>query len=164
MLTTIMARVQAPSPTTHNACRTRHTAEARGRAHLAYYQALERRGEVTFIKSKDDLERSVTAWENPQPDTPVGLILSMESADPIDSPAAVAEWWEAGLRSVSLTHFGVNTYGHGTGTLGGLYPTAYPLLDAMRETEMIIDLTHASDQAFWQILDYWDGPVHASSQ
>mgnify|MGYP006086100581 CR=1 FL=1 len=162
MLTTIMARVQTPSLTAHNACRTRHTAEARGRAHLAYYKALERRGEVTFIKSKDDLERSVTAWQDPQPDTPIGLILSMESADPISSPEAVAEWWEAGLRSVTLTHFGANTYGHGTGSLGGLYPTAYPLLDAMRETDMIIDLTHASDQAFWQILDYWDGPVHAS--
>jgi membrane dipeptidase len=35
-------------------------------------------------------------------------------------------------------------------------------MDALRETDIIIDLTHASDISFWQILDYWDGPIHAS--
>ena len=104
----------------------------------------------------------MASWEDPTPDTPVGLILSMECGDPILGPDQVPEWWEAGLRSVSLTHFGVNAYGHGTGTGGGLYPPAYPLMDALRETDMVIDLTHAAEIAFWQILDYWDGPVHAS--
>ena len=162
MLSTIMARVQAPGPRTHNAVRTQATAHALGQSHLAYYQALEREGEIAFIKTREDLDTCVAAWEDPTPETPVGLILSMESADPILNPDQVADWWEAGLRSVSLTHFGANTYGHGTGTGGGLYPPAYPLLDALRETDIVIDLTHAADLTFRQILDYWDGPVHVS--
>ena len=165
MLATIMARVQVPwpgRPKCHNAVRTQATAYARGQSHLAYYQALEREGEIAWIKTLEDLNASVAAWENPTPETPVGLILTMESADPILGPDQVIEWWDAGLRSVGITHFGANSYGHGTGTPGGLYPTAYPLIDAFAETNMIIDLTHAADITFWQILDYWEGPVHAS--
>jgi len=162
MLSTIMARIQAPGPKSHNAVRTQSIAFARGQSHLHYYKALERAGEITFIKTTADLNACAKTWENPSPTTPIGLILSMESADPILGPDQVEEWWEAGLRSVSLTHFGVNTYGHGTGTAGGLYPSAYPLMDALGETDIALDLTHASDLTFWQILDYWDGPVHAS--
>jgi len=162
MLSTVMARVQAPDATTHNAVRTQAAAYGEGQAHLAYYQALARRGEISLIKSLSDLETCVEAWKAPSPRTPVGLILSMESADPILGPDQVPEWWEAGLRSVSLTHFGANTYGHGTGTQGGLYPTAFPLMDALRKFPFVLDLTHAAEVAFWQILDHWDGPVHAS--
>jgi membrane dipeptidase len=162
MLSTIMARVQAAGPRTLAAARTQAVAYATGQSHLHYYKALERAGEITFIKSIQELDACLKAWENPLSDTPIGLILSMESADPILGPDQVADWWEAGLRSVSLTHFGANSYGHGTGTKGGLYPTAYPLMDALGETDIIIDLSHASDISFWQILEYWDGPVHAS--
>ena len=162
MLSTIMCRVQNPQDNTHNAVRTQDVAYARGQSHLAYYRALERCGEIRFIKSVADLNACVADWENPSDDTPVGLILSMESADPILGPDQVGEWYEAGLRSVSLTHFGANTYGHGTGTVGGLYPPAYALMDALSETDIALDLTHAADLTFWHILDYWKGPVHAS--
>jgi len=162
VLSTIMARVQVAQPATLSGSRTQTIAEALGRSHLAYYQALARRGEITLIKSIEDLDRSVDAWQEPAPDTPIGIILSMESADPIGTTDGVADWWAAGLRSVSLTHFGANSYGHGTGSVGGLYASAYPLLDALRETKVAIDLSHASDSVFRQILDYWDGPVHAS--
>jgi membrane dipeptidase len=162
MLSTIMVRVQMPGPKSHNAVRTQTAAYARGQSHLHYYKALEKAGEVIFIKTIEQLENCVNAWEKPTSKTPIGLILSMESADPILGPDQVEEWWEAGLRSVSLTHFGANTYGHGSGTFGGLYATAYPLLSELRKTDIVLDLSHASDLTFWQILDYWDGPVHAS--
>jgi membrane dipeptidase len=162
MVSTIMARVQAQGSNLHNAARTRLQARARAMGHLAYYQALERAGEIEFIKDTATLERMAGAWQVPSTETPVGLILSAESADPILSPDQVEFWHEAGLRSISLTHFGANTYGHGTGTEGGLYPPAYPLMDALAQTDIAIDLTHAADIAFWQIMDYWKGPVHAS--
>ena len=162
MLSTVMSRVQVSCPKSHNSVRTQIAAHARGQSHLAYYQALERAGEITWIKTLDELDACVTAWEDPTPETPVGLILTMESADSILGPDNVQEWWEVGLRSVCLTHFGANTYGHGTGTVGGLYSPAYPLMDAFRGVGIALDLTHAADLAFWQILDYWDGPVHAS--
>ena len=162
MVSTIMSRVQMPIATLNDGVRTQVASHAIGQSHLYYYKALERREEITFIRNADDLDACVTAWDDPAPDTPIGLILAMESADPILGPDQVQDWWDAGLRSVGLTHFGANTWGHGTGTRGGLYDCAYPLLDALSDTNIAIDLTHAADLAFWQILDYWDGPVHAS--
>ena len=35
-------------------------------------------------------------------------------------------------------------------------------MDALSETDIALDLTHAADLTFWHILDYWKGPVHAS--
>lgn len=162
MVSTIMCRVQASGPYTDHAVRTRAAAYALGQSHLAYYQALVRQREICWVRDIPELEACLRAWENPSPHTPVGLILSMESADPILGPDQVPEWHQAGLRSVSLTHFGSNIYGHGTGTRGGLFPSAYPLMDALRQAGIVLDLTHAAELAFWQILDYWDGPVHAS--
>jgi len=162
MVSTIMCRVQAWGSDTAHAARTRAAAYAVGRSHLAYYQALVREGEICWVRDIPELEACLRGWEDPSPQTPVGLILSMESADPILGPDQVPEWHQVGLRSVSLTHFGSNTYGHGTGTRGGLFPPAYPLMDALREAGIALDLTHAAELAFWQILEYWDGPVHAS--
>ena len=162
MLSTIMCRVQIPMLQLDDGMRTQEAAHAIGQSHLHYYKALERAGEIRFIHSTEDLDNSVAAWQNPDDKTPVGLILSMESADPILGPDQVQWWWEQGLRSVGLTHFGANTWGHGTGTRGGLYADAFPLLDALAETRIALDLTHASDLVFWQLIDYWQGPIHAS--
>ena len=98
-----------------------------GRGHLAYYQALERAGLLRFVKSSADLDETIAAWQNPDPTTPFGLILAMESADPILGPDQVPEWHELGLRLVSISHYGTSTYSHGTGTEGGLLPPAKPL-------------------------------------
>lgn len=162
MLSTIMSRVQMPIHNLNDGVRTQLASHAMGQSHLHYYTALERRGEIRFIRNTNDLDHSLTEWQAPTDHTPIGLILSMESADPILGPDQVQQWWDAGLRSVGLTHFGANSWGHGTGTRGGLYANAYPLLDALSSTDIVLDLTHAADLAFWQILDYWDGPVHAS--
>ncbi|MXY84417.1 MAG: peptidase, partial [Gemmatimonadetes bacterium] len=161
-LSTIMCRVQMPTGLLDDGMRTQEAAHAMGQSHLHYYKALEREGQLRFIRDTNDLDAAIAAWQNPDSTTPIGLILSMESADPILDPEQVSWWWEQGLRSVGLTHFGANTWGHGTGTRGGLYADAYPLLDALDATNIALDLTHASDLVFWQLLDYWQGPVHAS--
>ena len=169
VLTSIMCRVDEPGPHSHNAARTQTAAHAKGKAHLAYYRALEGAGEINLLKTPADLDSSVSLWEDAAAkkttaadSLPIGVILSMESADPILDPDQVRDWWTWGLRSVSLTHFGVNTWGHGTGTEGGLFPPAFPLMDAMRETGIAIDVSHLADLAFWQVMEYWNGPVHAS--
>ena len=161
-LSTIMSRVQMPTGILDDGMRTQEAAHAIGQAHLHYYKALEREGQLRFIRDPSDLDAAMAAWQNPDQTTPIGLILSMESADPILGPEQVRWWWQQGLRSVGLTHFGANTYGHGTGTRGGLYADAYPLLDALAATNIALDLTHASDLVFWQLMDYWSGLVHAS--
>ena len=36
------------------------------------------------------------------------------------------------------------------------------MLDALAAAGVALDVSHAADLTFWQLLDYWDGPVHAS--
>ena len=133
-----------------------------GRGHLAYYQAMTRRGDIRPVRGLTDLDEAVRAWENPSAATPIYHILSMESADPIADPDDVQFWWEAGLRVVGPAHFGHNTYIYGTGTEGGLKPPAKPLYKALRQAGMILDITHMTDQSVWESFDLWDGPIMAS--
>ncbi|MAN22977.1 MAG: peptidase M19 [Gemmatimonadetes bacterium] len=161
-MSTIMARTQVSNNQLDDGVRTQLAAHAIGQSHLHYYKALQNEGHLKLITNSETLIEVAKKWHNPTNETPFGLVLSMESADPILDPNQVEWWFEQGLRSVGPMHFGANTWGHGTGTRGGLYACTYPLLDALAETTIAIDLTHASDLSFWQLLDYWKGPVHAS--
>jgi membrane dipeptidase len=129
---------------------------------LAYYRALEKNGVLRWIKNGPDLQSHVQAWETGREEEPLGFLLSMEGADPILTPDQVHEWWDAGLRIVGPAHYGPSTYAHGTGTEGGLFPPGRPLLEAMQQTGMILDVTHLADVAFDEALDAYDGPVLAS--
>ncbi len=159
---TVMSRLDPNDHWTRTGMYCQTQCHGVGRGHLAYYQALEREGVIRFIHNAQDLDDVATAWENPASDTPIGLMLAMESADPILSPDQVPEWYDLGLRMVSLSHYGTSAYSHGTGTEGGLLPRAKPLLDALKAAGIVVDLTHTTDQAFWEILDLYDGPVAAS--
>jgi membrane dipeptidase len=141
-------------------------AAAYGAAHgqLAYYRGLEQEGLLRFIKDWPALEAHVKAWqENEDSATlPLGYILSMEGADPVLGPDQVEEWYNAGLRIIGPTHYGLSPYGHGTGTEGGLFPPGPFLLKEMQRVGMILDVTHLSDQCFDEALEIYGGPVLAS--
>ncbi len=162
ILSTIMSRIQPRGNHWRDGMRTQEQAMAIGRGHLSYYALMAERGEIKPVGGVSDLDEAVDAWKNPDERTPLYHVLSMESADPIADPDDVEFWWNAGLRVVGPAHFGHNTYIHGTGTEGGLKPTAPPLYKAMREAGMILDISHMTDQAVWESLEIWDGPVLAS--
>ncbi len=138
-------------------------AYAMAQGQLAYYRILESQGKVRIIEDLEALNAHVEEWLNePRGDVPLGFILSMEGADPIIRPEQLKSWWEDGLRVVSLSHYGVSTYAHGTGTRGGLTPLGRELLEEMHSIGMILDVTHLSDESFWEALDIFSGPVIAS--
>lgn len=130
---------------------------------LAYYRQLEAEGICRIITDWPGLEQQTRDWEtNGRDQTPLGFIISMEGADPIVSPDQVPAWYEAGLRVVSLVHYGVSRYAHGTGAPGGLTPLGRPMLQAIQAAGMILDLTHLADESFFQAMDIYHGPVLAS--
>ena len=138
-------------------------AYAMAQGQLAYYRILESQGVVRIIKDRETLNAHVEDWLNePRGDAPFGFILSMEGADPIINPEQLKSWWEDGLRVVSLSHYGVSTYAHGTGTRGGLTPLGRKLLEEMHSIGMILDVTHLSEESFWEALDIFPGPIIAS--
>ena len=86
----------------------------------------------------------------------------MESADPILEPEQLSAWKEAGVRIIGPAHYGPGRYAGGTSTELGLTPDGHALLREMEERGIILDLTHLSDEAFWQVLEHFDGRVLAS--
>ena len=159
---TVMSRTDPNDEWTKTGMYAQSQCHGVGMGHYAFYEAMEREGEIRFIQSSEDLDASVAAWENPALNEPVGLILAMESADAILDPEQVPEWYDRGLRMVSIQHYGTSSYAHGTGTEGGLLPRAKPLLDALKDSGIIVDMTHATDQGFWETLDAYGGPICAS--
>nr|AGF93148.1 peptidase M19 renal dipeptidase [uncultured organism] len=132
---------------------------------LSYYQLMDRRGELTIVTDLDDLQQHVEAWNKPgDDDNPIGpgIVIGMEGADPVLSPNNLDLWWDKGLRIISLVHYGIGRYAHGTGSSGGLLDRGRELLRAMQAKGFILDTTHLAERAFWEALEVFDGPVIAS--
>ena len=134
---------------------------------LSYYHALNEIGEIKLINNLPELDKHIAAWQawdqdpvraQPQP----GLVISMESADPILKPEQLPAWKEAGLRIIGPAHYGEGRYAGGTLTELGLLSEGKLLLREMEKHGIILDLTHLSDQAFWEALDIFGGVVIAS--
>lgn len=130
---------------------------------LAWYKAMEAHGQMVQIVDRTSLDRHLDLWlQNPPHDAPVGYILSLEGADSIWHPRRLELAYEQGLRAVGPVHYGVNTYGYGTGTDGGIGSAGRELLQEMERLNIILDATHLCDQSFWEALDAFHGPVWAS--
>ena len=143
--------------------RTGENGYAHARAQLAYYQQAERTGGVRLIQNLPTLERHLAEWsETSEAAPPLGIVVTMEGADPILAPDDLALWWQAGLRMLGLAHYGVSAYAHGTGSPGGLLPTARPLLAEMARLGITLDVSHLAEQAFYESLDSFGGRVIAS--
>jgi membrane dipeptidase len=93
---------------------------------------------------------------------PLGLVISMEGADPILAPEDLESWQQNGLRILSLAHYGNSRYSHGTGTPGTLNAPAAALLQEMNRFGIILDVTHLADEAMDQVFDCFGGVILAS--
>jgi len=142
---------------------------------LAYYRALERAGHIRILADVASLDAHMAEWQawdlaHPEPLTleassetpPLGFVISMEGADPIQTPDQLGEWVEAGLRLIGPTHYGPGRYAGGTATELGLTELGAPLLREMERLGVLLDLTHMSDQSFWEALEHYNGLVLAS--
>ncbi|MCE9547423.1 MAG: dipeptidase [Planctomycetia bacterium] len=137
-------------------------AAAAAHAQLAYYLALQEQGHVRLIGTAAELD---THWQQyvAAPDTtPLGLILSMEGADPIVAPRNLEQWHRQGLRAIGLSHYGRGRYAYGTAVEGPLSAEAPQLLSEMRRLGIALDVTHLCDTSFAQAVEIFDGPLLAS--
>jgi membrane dipeptidase len=144
-------------------------AYATSQGQLAYYHELARDGNVRLIGDAASLDRHMAEWAawdagaaDPAGAPPLGFVIAMESADSIPAPDRLAEFWAGGVRVIGPAHYGPGRYAGGTGTEDGLTDLGIALLDEMARLGVILDLTHFSDQSFWQALDRFGGPVLAS--
>jgi membrane dipeptidase len=130
---------------------------------LAYYRALEQQGHARIIDNKTSLESHLQAWQQESTSSlPLGFILSMEGADPILEPGQLGFWYKQGLRLLGPTHYGPGRYAGGTATELGLTDLGKPLLKEMSRLGVLLDMTHLSDESFWEALEHYEGYVLAS--
>ena len=126
-----------------------------GKKQLSYYLSLAKSKQITLVTTKQSLEE-VLAGEYR-----LGLVISMEGADPILSPNHLHEWVEGGLRIVGLAHGGTR-YAGGTGEPGPLTRPGRELLAEMERENVILDMSHLAEASFFEALDSFHGPVIAT--
>lgn len=143
-----------------NVYRTVEEAHRLAVAQLAVYERLAQTAQNTrLVRTRGDLAALVRAPAGDPP--PLGLVLLMEGADPIREPSEVGWWVGRGLRLIGPA-WSATRYAGGTYKEGGLTPLGIELLRAMQAHDVILDTSHLAEQAFWDALEHYGGPVVAS--
>ncbi|HVS98376.1 MAG TPA: membrane dipeptidase [Puia sp.] len=134
-------------------------------AQLSWYREMEKMGEMVPITDIEQLDRHLALWDNSaieDEQKPIGYILSLEGADSLVDIAYLHTAHAYGLRAIGLSHFGPGRYAPGTKMEGPLTDAGIRLLKEMEPLNLILDLTHLTDQGFFQAIDLYHGPVWAS--
>ena len=134
---------------------------AQTQGQLAWYRAMEEHGEMVQIRDRESLEKHISTW-NDSVHKPIGYILSLEGADSLVTVNHLDRAYEYGLRAVGPAHYGPGRYANGTDSTGRMGNEGLALLKKMEELNIILDATHLCDDAFWQALDHFNGPIWAS--
>jgi len=129
---------------------------------LQWYRSMEEAGEMKQISEGVSLAESISMWENPNEESPICFMLSLEGADSILSMHHLEEAYGYGLRAIGPAHYGPGIYANGTDSGGRLNKKGVELLKTMEQLQMILDVTHLNDDAFWHALDIYKGSVWAS--
>ena len=129
---------------------------------LAWYRAMEERGELVQIRDAAGLDAHLARWNNGSTDAPVGYVLSLEGADSIVTLAHLERAYGYGLRAVGPAHYGPGVYAQGTTASGGIGAPGRELLREMERLGIILDVTHLCDESFREALDCFRGRVWAS--
>jgi len=134
-------------------------------AQLCWYREMEKLGEMVQITNIRDLDDHLALWDNlaiEDDKKPIGYILSLEGADSLVDIDYLHTAFGYGLRALGLSHFGPGRYAPGTKMEGPLTAKGVELLKEMNSLNIILDVTHLTDQGFYQALDLFQGPVWAS--
>lgn len=147
---------------------------AQTQAQLAWYRIMEEQGEMKQISDRQDLEEHLVYWEEYTEEAvsseqlavsrnkAIGYILSLEGADSLVDLSYLDIAYAYGLRAIGPAHYGPGRYANGTNATGRMGKAGLELLARMDELNMILDCTHLCDDAFWQALDHFKGPIWAS--
>lgn len=115
----------------------------------AFHAAVRENDDVFQVASSADLD-SVAAGER------LGLMLSIEGSEALgSSPELIDAFWALGVRMVGLTWSRRNAFADGSGepSPGGLSRLGEELVDRLVQIGCAIDLAHASERTFADVLD-----------
>ena len=114
---------------------------------------LEESEDVHIVKTQDD-------WT----DHKLNIVLGLEGLAHVRDLSHLETLYDQGFRHAMLTWNEQNHYA--TGVAGdknsGLTPLGQDLVLKMKELGMVIDVSHANEKTFYDILAIYDGPIMAS--
>ncbi len=135
-------------------------------AQLEWYREMEAAGEMRMITNIAELDAHLEKWTDPEKAAEnkeaIGYILSLEGADSIVTLDHLDRAWNNGLRALGPAHYGAGRYAMGHDQTGGLPPGGAELIRKMDSLGIIMDVTHLSDECFFEALDIYEGTVWAS--
>ncbi len=123
---------------------------------------LERRAPARFTVVTDTLEAETLLTEGK-----IGLAFGMENGAPIEGNLDnLGHFYRRGIRYITLTHSKANHISDSSydeeRPWGGLSPFGRTLVKAMNEMGVMVDVSHVSDEAFYDIIGVTAVPVIAS--
>jgi membrane dipeptidase len=95
----------------------------------------------------------------------LAVVLAVENASALEGdPGFVDALFGRGVRMMGLTWNNSNGLADGVlgSTHGGLTPLGRTVLTRMQDRGMVVDVSHLSEQSFWQVLAATHGPIVAS--
>ena len=128
---------------------------------LNYYHDLDQTDCFKIIFNQNDMQTVINSWHNKNIQPIIGLILSMEGADPVRTIDELEYWYDHGLRLIGPAWSGTRYCG-GTGDPKGLTKPGENLLETMSDLNYILDVSHMSELSLEQSIDMYDGVVIAS--
>jgi membrane dipeptidase len=131
---------------------------------LAYYRLLESWGEIRLIRSVQQMREHWQQWESAEDyrQLPIGVILSIEGADPLLTPEFAEHFFLEGVRAIGLAHYGHSHYASGTRVEGPITEKGIELLRRMQDLGIALDVTHLCDESMAQAFDLFEGQIWAS--
>ena len=119
-------------------------------------------GELLLIRRADDIEQAYRTGKR-------GLILDFQNTTPFGSDLGrIRLFWNLGIRVVQLTYNLRNLVGDGCTEAhkGGLSYFGREVVRRLNELNMVVDVSHCSEQVGWDALEVSTAPVmvtHSSS-
>ena len=128
-----------------------------------YRRLADRHAQFRLVFTRGDLEAVLATWSPSAQaaDRQIGLVLSIENGDSIRTPGEVERWHAEGVRLVGPAWM-ASRYCGGTGEPGPLTDDGVRLLRRMADLNLALDTSHMAEQAFFQAIDRYPGPVIAS--
>lgn len=116
--------------------------------------------EFAIAYSPDDVEANFKSGK-------ISLPMGMENGAPLEGDISLVEYYQkAGIRYVTLTHGKDNKICDSsydtTRTHGGLSDYGKQVVSEMNRVGIMVDISHVSDDTFWQVMELSKAPAIAS--
>ncbi|HWQ47155.1 MAG TPA: membrane dipeptidase [Longilinea sp.] len=119
-----------------------------------------------LVRSQSELRTALEPWKTspanyPQTTHPVGLMMTMEGAEGVESVDDLEYWWERGIRLIGPV-WGGGRYCGSNREPGPVTSEGRQFMERMAELGLILDLAHMSEQTILQVLDFYPGVIAAT--